>query len=141
MRTSWMAVLMPLLIAAPVHATGAPASQAGGLWINPHKSVAVKTGPCAGKLCGWIVWANEEAQADARSGGVAKLIGTELLENYSMRGPNSWTGTVFVPDMGKRFSSRIEQISATQLRIKGCILGGLICKSQTWSRIDRLPNG
>ena len=89
--------------------------------------------------CGWIVWANAEAQSDARDGGVSKLLGTELLENYGHDRADSWAGTEFVPDMGRRFSSRIEQISPTELQIKGCILGGLICRSQVWHRIERLP--
>ena len=41
--------------------------------------------------------------------------------------------------MGRRFSSEIDAISPTRLKVKGCILGGLICKSQVWSRIERLP--
>jgi uncharacterized protein (DUF2147 family) len=111
-----------------------------GVWLNPHKSVAVRTGPCADRLCGWIVWANAEAQSDARDGGVDRLVGTALLENYRPDGTNSWSGTVFVPDMGKRFYSEIEQIDANDMKVKGCILHGLICKSQIWHRIADVPH-
>lgn len=134
-------IIMPLFaaLAAPAIAAAQPPGRPEGLWLNPRKSVAVHAGPCGERLCGWIVWASSEAQADARESGVARLIGTELLEDYRATGPGNWSGTVFVPDMGRRFSSRINALSATQLQIKGCILGGLICKSQIWTRIERLP--
>lgn len=110
-----------------------------GLWLSPHNNVAVRTGACGDRLCGWIVWADREAQADARDGGTDRLIGTELLEDYRPEGKGQWRGIVFVPDMGRRFSSQINQLSSGQLRVKGCILGGLICKSQLWTRIERIP--
>lgn len=129
-----------LVMAGPASAENTPAIGIEGVWINPHDDVAVHTRTCGNTLCGWVVWANPEAQSDARDGGVARLVGTELLENYRPNGRGSWKGTVFVPDMGRRYSSVIDQVSATQLRIKGCILGGLICRSQVWSRIERLPD-
>jgi len=116
----------------------APAS-VDGLWMNPHNSVAVRTGPCGDKLCGWIVWANAEAKADAKDSGIANLIGTELLENYLPKGPGSWAGTVFVPDMGRHFYSVIKELSPNQLKVSGCILGGWVCKSQVWTRIAKVP--
>jgi uncharacterized protein (DUF2147 family) len=110
-----------------------------GIWLGPHNNVAVRTGACGNRLCGWVVWADGEAQADARDGGVDRLIGTELLEDYRPDGKDQWRGTVFVPDMGRRFASQINQLSPGKMRVKGCIWGGLFCKSQIWTRIDRVP--
>lgn len=138
MRKPTIALALAAL-AMPVAASAGPASGAEGMWINPHHTVAVRTGPCGDKLCGWIVWANPEAQADAKDAGVAKLVGTELLEDYKPDGLGSWAGTVFVPDMGRHFTSWIKTVSPNQLKVSGCILGGLVCKSQIWTRIDHLP--
>lgn len=118
---------------------GAMPASADELWLNPHNSVAVRTGACGDRLCGWIVWANGEARADAHDAGVNDLIGTALLQDYQRVGRGRWKGTVFVPDMDHRFSSEIDQISPTRLKVKGCLIGGLICKSQVWSRIAELP--
>ncbi len=114
-------------------------SSVDGLWLNPHGSVAVRTGPCGDRLCGWIVWANAEARADAKDSGVDKLDGIELLEDYRPDGEGGWKGTVYVPDMGHRFSSTITQPDARSLRVKGCLIGGFLCKSQVWQRIESLP--
>ena len=54
----------------------------GGLWLNPRATVAVRTGDCGGKLCGWIAWASAPARADAREAGIDRLEGLALLENY-----------------------------------------------------------
>ncbi|AEG50138.1 Protein of unknown function DUF2147 [Sphingobium chlorophenolicum L-1] len=133
------ATLAVLATAANVPAPQPEGPQPQGLWLGPHHNVAVRTGPCGDRLCGWIVWADGEAQADARDGGTPRLVGTELLEDYRAEGRGQWRGTVFVPDMGRRFASQISQLSPGRLRVKGCILGGLICKSQLWTRIERLP--
>ncbi|WP_419808177.1 DUF2147 domain-containing protein [Sphingomonas sp.] len=137
-KTGALAALMMTAVAASVSA--APAMTIPeGLWVNPHNSVVVRTGPCGAKLCGWVVWGSRQAKEDARDGGVADLLGTELLQDYGGDGPGAWSGTVFVPDKGRHFASTIQQLSPASLKISGCILGGLICKSQVWNRIERLP--
>lgn len=139
------AAIAALLTAVAVPAMAEPQGASStppiyGTWMNPYKSVAVRTGPCGDRLCGWIVWANQEAQDDAREGGTPKLIGTALLENYRAEKPGSWSGTVFVPDMNRRFYSIIQQVGPDQMKVKGCILGGLLCKSQLWHRIADVPH-
>lgn len=111
-----------------------PSTGATGLWINPRGSVKVATGPCGGGLCGWVVWASAAAAADARDGGVPRLIGLELLRDYRGAGSGRYHGTVYVPDMGRSFASTIDQLGPDQLKISGCVLGGLLCRSQVWRR-------
>lgn len=105
-----------------------------GLWANPEQSVVVRTDETNSILSGRIIWANETAIADAREGGVMSLVGVQLLEDYHPDGPRKWKGIVYVPDMGRRFTSFISQTAPDKLKISGCILGGLICRSQVWKR-------
>lgn len=123
-----------LMMPAVAGQSAAEANIVEGIWINPRGTVAVKTGPCGTRLCGHIVWASPVAVADARDSGVSQLIGLELLQDYKFSGARRWTGRVFVPDMGRSFSSTIEQLSAHDLKIQGCLIGGFLCKSQTWHR-------
>lgn len=134
------AIIVLALWWSPAAASASPSaptqfSRALGVWTNPKQTVRVRTGNCAGNLCGWVVWASPKALADARNGGVNNLIGTALLRNYAVVGAGRFQGQVYVPDMGKSFFSTIQQVNANVLNIKGCILGGLICKSQTWHRV------
>lgn len=138
--------LSSILTAALIAALAMPAAaqmpqSVGGLWLNPHGSVAVKTDACQDKLCGWIVWASPEALQDAKDSGIDQLIGTELLSDYVPKQPGIWSGSVYVPDMGHHFSSTITQLSATELKVQGCLIGGFICKSQIWQRIEKVPHG
>lgn len=135
-----LTALLPLmvLLAAPANAVSR-SDAVTGLWINPYHSVAVQNRMCGPALCGRVVWASGEARADARESGVANLIGLDLLQDYRPETPGSWKGSVFVPDMGRRFSSQIEVLDPGRIRISGCIFHGLICKSQIWTRIGELP--
>lgn len=130
-------------IGAMMASAGAPAGavmrpdSAIGIWANPAETLFVRTGPCHGDgdLCGSIVWASEQAMADARNAGVSQLIGTQLLSGYRRTGQGSWSGTVYIPDIGRRFSSRLKQTSPQALTITGCLVGGFLCKSQVWRRV------
>ena len=107
-----------------------------GVWSNPKGSVQVKTGACGDKLCGWVVYASPKAQADAKKAGAAPLIGTALLRSYRANGAAQWTGQVYIPDRQASYYSTIQLVDAQTLKVSGCILGGLICKSQLWHRVQ-----
>lgn len=140
MRTSSVLALLLSLLAVPAIALPRPSGDpVTGLWINPYHTVAVRNQMCGNALCGQVVWASNDAKADARESGVPNLIGLDLLENYHAEGRGSWKGTVLVPDLGHRFASEISMLDPDRIRISGCVLHGLICKSQVWTRIGELP--
>lgn len=138
MRSAFLIVFLAALT-APARASPTPPANIEGIWLNPMGTVAVRAEPCFQNVCGRIVWASAEALADARDSGITQLVGTQLLEDYRPHGKGIWTGTVFVPDMGRHFYSEIDALSATRMKVKGCIFGGLICKSQIWTRIEQVP--
>lgn len=137
-------MILATLVVAQAAGAGTLATRPSvlGVWSNPKGTLAVRTQPCgpadtvgAAALCGAIVRAEPKAVADARDAGVVQLIGTQLLQDYRPIGRASWSGRVFVPDMGRSFSSRIRQTSPDALTISGCLIGGMFCKSQEWHRV------
>lgn len=141
MRILAFALLLALSSGAQASSTVQPSGGARtqaaspiGLWQNPKATLLVRTRNCGQALCGAIVWAGPAAIADARDAGVTSLVGTELLSGYRATGQGRWTGKVYVPDEGRRFYSTIQLEGADKLRISGCILGGLLCKHQEWTR-------
>lgn len=128
--------ILPIVLAAWVYGPGAAAATTPGEgnWINPRGTVMVTTGPCHDRLCGWVRWADKSALADAADAGVAHLVGTELLRDYRATAVGRWSGRVYVPDMGRSFSSTIKQLDADRLKISGCLLGNWVCRNQIWSR-------
>lgn len=125
------------LIGAATAAWAAPpeVSTPIGTWQNPKRTIAVRVEMCGEQLCGKIVAASPEAMSDAREAGVNNLIGTQLLRDYRPSGKLRWSGTVYVPDMGRSFSSHIVQPAPNTLRISGCLIAGFLCKSQDWTRV------
>lgn len=127
-------IALALMLAASTSAIPQPTLSPIGVWQNPKGTLRVRTRLCGTLLCGNIIWASPKAMADARDAGVSSLIGTELLSDYRHSGTGRWTGQVYVPDQGRRFYSTIEQKGPNDIRISGCILGGLLCKRQDWTR-------
>ena len=106
-----------------------------GIWGNPRGTLAVRTMNCDSGLCGTIVWANDQAMADARAAGVSHLVGTQLLRNYHPDSSDSWSGWLFVPDMGRSFPSHISLIAPDRLKISNCLVRHYFCRSQEWHRL------
>jgi uncharacterized protein (DUF2147 family) len=129
---------MPALLALALLAV-APADPDAieGVWSNPHNSVHLRYAPCGqGLVCGTVVWASDKAIADARRGGTDPLIGTQIFRNLRKAGPSRWKGKVFVPDINRTFSGSVT-VDGNRMIGRGCLIAGVGCKSQTWTR---LPN-
>lgn len=107
-----------------------------GVWRNPKGSVHIEIKACGEGTCGYVVWANAEAQADVRKGSNQGLVGMQLLRDFSPSGPAEWKGRVFVPDLNMTFSGQVRLLDRASLKAKGCLLPNFLCKSQVWTRVD-----
>jgi uncharacterized protein (DUF2147 family) len=87
-----------------------------------------------------VAWASRKAVIDA-GGGTSDhpLIGMQIFENFRHIGESRWAGSVFVPDIGRRFSGTLTVIGPDVLEVRGCVLGRLICRSQDWQRFGARP--
>ena len=129
-------LLAAALATAPAATIPAPPPQSVlGVWTNPKGTLAVRTMMCGDALCGTVVRASPKAQADVQEAGGTRLVGLQLLQDYHATARGSWAGRVYVPDMGRSFSSRLRQTAPAQLTISGCLVAGLFCRSQIWHRV------
>ncbi len=130
-----MRALLPLLLlAAPLNAAARAAPAITGTWRNPGGSVQVAMAPCGQRLCGTVVAASDQAKDDAARGGTDALIGTQLFQGLIPDGPGHWSGSVFVPDIGRTVAGTLELIDGRTLEVSGCVIPGLVCQTQTWTR-------
>lgn len=127
-------MLALLLALAPLSIQAEPADLAQTVWQNPRNSVHVRFEPCGAQLCGTVIWASDKAVADAARGMKAPLIGTTIFRDFHGVQSNVWRGRVYVPDIDKTFSGRIT-VQGDRMIGRGCLIAGLGCKSQTWSRV------
>ena len=102
---------------------------------NPSNSVHVRIHRCGKSRCGTVVWANEKAKADSARGGTPKLVGTELFREFREVSPKVWKGKVFVPDLNKVFTGTGTVKDQNTIIARGCLIGNIGCKSQTWTRV------
>jgi len=108
-----------------------------GRWINASRSVIVKIAPCPDQgFCGTVKWSSDEAAADAARAGTINLVGTEILHGFVPSGANRWEGRLFVPDLNKKSRAELRLVASDRLRVFGCVVGRLICKSQMWTRLE-----
>ena len=129
-------LLAASLLAASLVATPAlAASPLEGNWTNPKRSVTVRIGPCGGPLCARVVAASPDARAAAADGGTPRLVGTELMSGIAPNGTGSWTADIFVPDVNRRAQGELHLLGPRTLEVQGCALGGMLCKTQVWSRV------
>jgi uncharacterized protein (DUF2147 family) len=133
--------MIPFILAALAAAShsGHAADPVIGMWLNPAKTVAVRTQHCGGGLCGRVVWASPQAQDAARAGGTEHLVGTEIFHDVRPSGSGTWEGQVFVPDLATTADGTLMLRDPDSLEIDGCRLHGLLCKKQVWHKISALP--
>jgi uncharacterized protein (DUF2147 family) len=105
-----------------------------GYWKNPSGSAIIAIAPCGGALCGKVAWASAFGQREA-SKSTSHVVGTTVLSGLRSAG-NRWTGTLFIPDDNVHVSARLHLVSNRQLKLSGCALAGLFCRSQIWTRTD-----
>ena len=126
-----------LALATMLAQPGEPAETAlEGRWRNPSGSVIISITPCGESLCGRVQWASDKAMADARKGGTDPLVGAELLGDIVPKGEGRWKARLFVPDLNKTSKGELLQLGNNQLKVIGCAVGRLVCKSQVWTRTE-----
>ena len=114
----------------------APDSTPAGRWKNPSGSVIVAIDSCGAGYCGTVESASDKAKADARKGGTETLVGTQLMTGFTPAGDGRWKGRLFIPDLNRRSKAELRLLSDGQLKVTGCAVGRMICKSQTWTKAD-----
>jgi uncharacterized protein (DUF2147 family) len=119
---------------------------AEGTWLSGDGGTKVRIVNCGGKLCGKVVWLNEpndpatgKPKTDKRNPNQAKrsrpLLGVQVVQGMEPNGANKWSGEIYNADDGKTYQAHVMVLSATAMKVQGCVLG-FLCKSQTWTRAD-----
>lgn len=63
-----------------------------------------------------------------------KKVGKTIMCGAKKTGANKWKGTVLNLDDNQKYSGYVKLIGSS-LTLSGCVLGGLICKNDTWRRL------
>lgn len=127
---------IPATIALLALTAAQPAARAPieGQWKNPIGSAIIAIAPCGNVLCGKVVWASARGQREA-STSTSNVVGTVVLTGLKPT-HDRWTGTLFIPDDNLHVAARLQLLGSRQLKLTGCAVAGLLCRSQIWTRAD-----
>ncbi len=103
------------------------AAEARGVLLRQEGAARVRIANCGASLCGTIVW--------LKSTGGSGRVGQRVFFDMKPDGSNTWAGSAFNPEAGNTYSGNLA-VNGNMLTTTGCALGGLICKSMNWSRVD-----
>jgi uncharacterized protein (DUF2147 family) len=136
-----------LLAAAALFAlTGtAMAADPIGTWLTQGGNSRIRIADCGGALCGSLIWLKEpndsetgKPKTDKNNSDAAKrsrpLIGVQIVLSMKPSGTDKWSGQVYNAEDGKTYSGNLTYAGGESLQLQGCALGGLLCKSQTWTK-------
>jgi uncharacterized protein (DUF2147 family) len=110
-----------------VLALPAAAQDATGTWLRDNGQSRIRIAPCGAALCGNVVW--------VRDASSPSKVGQRVFFDMKPAGSNQWNGSAFNPEDGKTYSGKMT-LSGNTLTTSGCVLGGLVCRSVSWSRVN-----
>lgn len=140
MRMALVAFGFAALMAEPAMAGG----NANGTWIMDSGKVTVRISDCGGKLCGTIVGLrrpldrNGRPKLDKENPDAAlrgrPVIGLTILNGLHRNGDDRWVGTIYNPDDGYTYKSKLKLVDDRTMRVKGCF--AFICKTMKFNRVN-----
>jgi uncharacterized protein (DUF2147 family) len=108
-------------------ATAAQAADATGSWVRPSTGTIIKTYNCGDKLCAKITGVKDKAKQGT--------VGTVIVSGADKTGDGTWKGDLLNTEDGQTYNGMIT-LSGGGLTLKGCVLGGIVCKGETWTRVN-----
>lgn len=135
MWVGFAAVMMAALCFGSVEASAADAT---GTWLRSSGSSKIRIEPCGAALCGTVVWTKVPTK-DVHNPDPAKreesVVGRRVLLGLKPTDTvDQWKGEVYNAEDGKTYTGYVTLQGDGTLKLQGCVLGGLICKSDQWSR-------
>jgi uncharacterized protein (DUF2147 family) len=96
-----------------------------GTWTRPSTGTVVKFYNCGANLCAKIVGVKDKSKQGT--------VGTVIMSGAAKTGENTWKGDLLNTEDGQTYSG-VVTLSGGGLSLKGCVLGGIVCKGETWSK-------
>jgi len=140
--------IVAIMALGALDANAAQPAEVVGVWLNSQGTTRVRIGPCGAALCGTIVWLQTsnnpqtgEPLTDRNNPDPANrnrpILGLQILTDLK---PGStageWTGKVYAPSDGKIHDATFLMDGPNSIKMEGCALAGLICRTRIWTRVN-----
>ena len=121
MKPGFVALAMALTGGTPALASDITS----GIWMRADGQAKVRVQKCGDAFCAVNVWIKNPGD---------EKVGDRLVLNVKPVKPGLMEGSAFDPKRNLRFSSKIT-FSDLSMTTSGCVLGGLLCRSVSWSKV------
>lgn len=109
-----------------------------GEWLVEDGTARIRVLSCGSALWGVVSWTKDAPGKDENNPDPAKqnrsVLGIPILIDMKAGKPNRWDGQVYNAENGETYTSHITLEGPNALRIDGCVLGGIICGGENWTR-------
>lgn len=124
-----------LIATAMLFAAGAAfaADPVEGIWKTQEDEGSyahVTIAPCGAAFCGVISRTFKDG-AEYQS----ENLGRQIVIDMVLQDDGTYDGQVWRPSNDKIYVGGIE-LNGDSMKLAGCVAGGLICKKQTWTRVN-----
>ncbi|MBF9043820.1 DUF2147 domain-containing protein [Rhodobacterales bacterium HKCCE4037] len=112
----------------------ASADPAEGVWqteVDDGAFAHVQISTCGNAVCGNIIRTYENGGTPYQSPNIGRQIVIDMVP----QGDGSYEGSVWRPSNERIYIGRMS-VNGDQLRLQGCVAGGLLCASQNWVRVQ-----
>lgn len=117
----------------------ADANKVSGVWQSQSGITRVKVVPCGTGLCGHVVWQKNPSK-DVHNPDPAKrdrpIVGLQLVSNMKQVSENEWSGAIYNYEDGQTYAGKVKVVHGSAIEIGGCVMGGMICQSKTWTKVN-----
>ncbi|EGF93235.1 hypothetical protein ABI_16750 [Asticcacaulis biprosthecium C19] len=115
------ALIAMAVLAAPAVAHASPE----GDWARGDGKARVRIAPCGADLCAVNTWIHPGVKDEK--------VGDVLVMTVKAEG-SAWKGKAFDPQRKLTYRLSIT-FGGESMTTSGCVLGGLVCKKVTWTRV------
>ncbi|MCB8822072.1 DUF2147 domain-containing protein [Microvirga rosea] len=135
--------MKPVAFAAMILLSLAGSAQAqstdpSGTYLSESRETRVRVAKCGSAYCGTIVAVEGETKdvnnPDPNLKG-RNLVGVQMISNLQPSG-EGFTGQLYNYKDGKTYTGKMSFQGGKAMQLSGCILGGLVCRSQTWTKVN-----
>jgi uncharacterized protein (DUF2147 family) len=124
MRRATLGLMGMIWLALPVQ-TFAATPEIDGVWSREDGAARVRIAACGEKLCATNIW--------VKPGDSDEKVGDVLEMKLRQGDGGGLTGEAYDKRRDLHYSMDIT-VNGTAMTTKGCVVGGLICKSSEWTR-------
>jgi uncharacterized protein (DUF2147 family) len=131
------AILM--VCCATLISTAANAADPTGDWRVEDGSAIIRIDNCNGALWGIVAWEKSPGRDTQNPNASLRgrpTLGVPIVINMKPTSQGRWDGQVYNAQNGKTYDANVRMVGEDRLRIQGCVLGGVFCGGQQWTRVE-----